>query len=148
MEGGVVHFFSGFAGEFVFFCVVELEGGGFEFEVIEREMSGEGEAAARRGDEGARGHRNHGGAGVAGLDLETMPEGVGDLAEFALRDEVEIEEDEGEITIAEEEIGGLDRLLSFMTTDPDEVAALSSAIRGGIERVAAIDESEWEVSIF
>ena len=41
-------------------------------------------------DEGARGHGDEGGAGVAGLDFETMPEGGGDLAEFALGDEVEI----------------------------------------------------------
>lgn len=59
--------------------------------MIEGKSTGEGEASMRGGDEGSRGHGDKGGAGVAGLDFEAVPEGGGDLAEFAFGDEVEIE---------------------------------------------------------
>ena len=102
---------------------MELEGGLGEFEVIEGEASAEGETTMWRGHEGARGHRDEGGSGVAGLDFEPMPESGGDLTELALGDEVEIENDEWEIAVAQEEVGALEGLLGFGAAEPDEVAA-------------------------
>lgn len=125
---------------------MELEGGLGEFEVIEGEASAEGETTMRRGHEGARGHRDEGGSGVAGLDFEPMPESGGDLTELALGDEVEIEDDEREISVAQEQVGTLERLLGFGAAEPDEVVAFFVPIRSGIEGVATIDESEGEVA--
>jgi hypothetical protein len=77
-----------------------------------------------------------------------MPEGIGDLPEFALGDEVEVEQDEGEISVAREEAGALDRLLGFGATDPHEASAFRASVGGGIEGVASIDESDGEVAFF
>jgi hypothetical protein len=110
--------------------------------MVEGEAAGEGEAPVWSGNEGARGHGDEGGAGVAGLDFEAMPESGGDLPEFAFGDEVEIEKDEGEVSIAEEEVGALEGLLGFGTAEPDEVAAFFVAVGGGVEGIAAIDEGE------
>lgn len=134
--------------ELLFFSVLELEARGGEFEVVEVEVSGEGEAAVWGGDDRARGHGDEGSAGVAGLDLEAMPEGGGDLAEFALGDEVEVEENEREVAVAEEEVGAFEGLFDFGAAEPDEVAALGIAVGGGVEGVAAIDEGEGEVAFF
>ncbi|MFT6181899.1 MAG: hypothetical protein ACJA1W_004266, partial [Akkermansiaceae bacterium] len=116
--------------------------------MVEGEAAGEGEAPVWSGNEGARGHGDEGGAGVAGLDFEAMPESGGDLPEFAFGDEVEIEKDEGEVSIAEEEVGALEGLLGFGTAEPDEVAAFFVAVGGGVEGIAAIDEGEREVALF
>lgn len=77
-----------------------------------------------------------------------MPEVVGDLAEFAFTDEVEIEEDEGEVAIAQEEIDALEGLLGFMAAEPEEETALFVAVGGGIEGIASIDEGDGEVAWF
>lgn len=116
--------------------------------MIETEATGEGEAAVRSGDEGARSQGDEGRAGVARLNFEAMPEGVGDLAEFAFGDEVEIEEDEGEVPIAEEKVGAFEGLLGLGAAEPDEVAALGVAVRAGVEGVSAIDEGEGESAFF
>lgn len=77
-----------------------------------------------------------------------MPEVGGDLAEFAFADEVEVEEDEGEVAIAQEEIDALEGLLGLMAAEPEEATALLVAVGGGIEVVAAIDEGDGEVAWF
>ena len=77
-----------------------------------------------------------------------MPEVGGDLAEFAFADEVEVEEDEGEVTIAQEEVGALEGLRGFVAAEPDEVAAWFVAVGSGVEGVAAIDEGDGEVTGF
>lgn len=130
------------------FGLVELEGGLGELQMIERKASVEGEPTMRGGHEGTRGHRNEGGSGIAGLDFEAMPESGGDLAQFAFGDEMEIKEDEREISVTQEEIGALEGLLGFGTAEPDEMAAFFISIRGGIEAVAPIDKGEREVAFF
>lgn len=67
------------AGKLAAFGLMELEDGLGEFEVIERKAATEGESTIRCGHEGARGHCDKGGSGVAGLDFEAMPESGGDL---------------------------------------------------------------------
>ena len=127
---------------------MELEGGRFELEVVERKSPGEGEAAVRGWDEWAGGQGNESGPGVAGLNFKAMPKSRGDLAELTFGDKVEVEEDEGEVSVAEEEVGALDRLLGFRAANPDEAAAFFVTVRGGVEGVAAIDESEGEIAFF
>ena len=117
-----------------------------EFEVIEGEVSVEDEATVRAGNEGARGHGEEGGSGVAGLGFEAVPEVGGDLAEFAFADEVEIEQDEGEVAITEEEVDALEGFLGFVAAKPDESAALLVAVGGWIEMIASIDEGDGEVA--
>lgn len=147
VEGGVVHRL-GLSCQLLAFCVVELEGGRFELEVVERESSGEGEAAVRGWDEWARGHGNESGPRVAGLNFKAMPKSGGDLAELTFGDKVEVEEDEGEVSVAEEKVGALDRLLGFRAANPDEAAAFFVTVRGRVEGVASIDESEGEIAFF
>ena len=77
-----------------------------------------------------------------------MPERRRDLPEFAFRGEVEIKKDEWEVAITQEKIGALQRLFSFGATQPDEAAATSITIGGGVEGVAPIDEREREVTFF
>ena len=77
-----------------------------------------------------------------------MPESGGDLAEFALGDEVKIEDDQGKVSVAEEEVGALEGLLGFGAAKPDEVTTLFVSVRGGIEGVATINEDEGEVALF
>ena len=116
--------------------------------MVEREPTGKGEATVRSGHDLARGHGDEGGTRFAGLDFKAMPEGCGDLAEFAFGDEVEVEEDEGEVSISKEEVGALDGLLGFGTTDPDETAAFFVAVRSGVETVSSIDEGEGQIAFF
>ena len=125
---------------------MELERGFGEFEVIESETSTEGEAAVRGGHESARGHRNQGGSGVAGLDFEAMPESGGDLAEFALGNEMKIEEDEWEIAVAQEEVGALEGLFDLGATKPNEVAAFFVPVRSGVESISPINEGERQIT--
>ena len=132
----------GLTGELLFVGLLELQGGRFELEVIEAEAAAKGDASVRCGDERSWGHGDEGSSGVAGLDFEAMPEGGGDLAELALGDEVEIKKNEGEVAVAEEEIGAFKGLLGFGAAEPDEVAACGIAVRGGVEGVVAIDEGD------
>ena len=127
---------------------MKLENGRFQFEMVERETSGESEASVRGRHDLARGHGDKGGTRLTGLDFEAMPESGGDLTEFAFGNEMEVEKDEGEVSIAEEEVGALDRLLGFRTTDPDETAAFFITVRSGVETVASIDEGEGQIAFF
>lgn len=124
--------------------VLDLERWRGELEVVGGESSGEGESSFWGRDEGARGEGDEGGSGFAGLDLEAMPEGGGDLAELAVRGEVEVEENEGQVAIAEEEVGALQGLGGLGAAKPDEAAAEFVAVGGGVEGVASVDEDERE----
>lgn len=105
-------------------------------------------ALVRGGDEGARGEGDEAGAGFAGLGFKAIPSVLGDLAEFAFASEMEVEDDDGEITVAEEEVGALDGLLDFGAANPEELAALFITVGGGIEAVLAVDEGDGEVLLF
>lgn len=61
---------------------------------------------------------------------------------------MEIKEDEREVSVTQEEIGAFEGLFGFGTAEPDEVAAFFVPVRGGVEGVATIDESEREVAFF
>ncbi len=123
-----------------------MESGFGEFEVIEGEASAEGESTMWRGHEGAWGHGDECGARVASLNLEAMPESGGDLSQFAFGGEVEVEEDEREIAIAQQEVGALEGLLGFGAAEPNEVTAFFVPVRSGIEGVAPVDKSERKVA--
>jgi hypothetical protein len=82
-------------------CEGERERGRGDFEVFQGEATGEGEAAVWSGDQGSRGQGDEGSSGLAGLDFEPMPSGGWGLAEFAFTGEVEVEEDEREVAVAE-----------------------------------------------
>ena len=145
VEGGVAHRL-GLSCQLLAFCVVELEGGRFELEVVERKSPGEGEAAVRGWDEWAGGQGNESGPGVAGLNFKAMPKSRGDLAELTFGDKVEVEEDEGEVSVAEEEVGALDCLHRFPAPDPAEASAFFRAVGCRIKGIATIDERKGEIS--
>lgn len=84
---------------------------------------------------------------MAGLDFEARPMGGGDLAEFAFADEVEVEEDEGEISVVGEEVGGLEGLGDVVATDPEEASAFLGGVGSWVEGILAIDEGEGEGSV-
>jgi hypothetical protein len=117
-------------------------------EVIEGKAITQRESFVRGRHEGAWSQGDEGGAGIAGLDFESMPERRGNLPELAFRSEVEIEKNEREVAIAQKQIGTLQGLFGFGTTKPDEASATSIAVGGGIEGVAAVDEGEREVALF
>lgn len=75
-----------------------------------------------------------------------MPEVGGDLAELAFADEVEVEKDEGEVAIAQEEVGALEGLRGFVAAEPDEAAALFVGVGSGVKGVASIDEGDGKVA--
>ena len=77
-----------------------LEARSFDLEVVEGEVSGESQTLVGRGDERVGRYGGKGTAGFAGLDLEAVPERVGDLAERAFGDEMEVEKDKRNIAVA------------------------------------------------
>jgi len=126
--------------------VFEAETGWGEFEVIEGESPLEDETLMGRRHEWTWSQGDKGGSGIAGLGFESMPEIAGDLPEFAFADEVQIEEDEREVSVSQQKVGTLEGLLGLVAADPDELAAALIGVGRGVESVAAIDEGEGEVA--
>jgi hypothetical protein len=95
--------------------------GSGEVEVVEGEGGGEGEAEMGVGDDfRGGGEGEEGGAGFFGEGAEAMPGAGGDALEFVEGVKLEVEEDEGEVAVAEEEVGGLDGLGGVVAADPEE----------------------------
>ncbi len=114
--------------------------------MIETEIPGEGESLFDRGEKRLWSKCQQGGATLVGLVSQAMPGGHGKAFEFASRSEMEIEQDEREIAVAEEEIGTLDGLGNLAATDPEELAAFEVAVRAGVEGIASVDEGEGEIA--
>lgn len=128
-------------------CEGEREQGRGDFEVCQGEATGEGEATVRIGDEGPRGQGDEGSSGLAGLDFEPMPRGGWGLAEFAFGGEVEVEEDEWEVAVAEQKVGAMKGLPGARAAEPDEVLAAGVAVGGGVEAILPVDQHEGEVAL-
>lgn len=85
---------------------------------------------------------------VGGLDgpLETIPVRAGDAAEVGRGGVAEIEDDEAEVGIAREEIGGLEgegrRSGIGRTTDPEKMGEEIGRKRIGIEGVGGVDQAD------
>lgn len=62
-------------------------------------------------DERVRSEGEKRGAGAFGKGAEAIPGGGGDLAEFGKGGEAAVEEDEGNVAVAQEEVGGLEGFL-------------------------------------
>ena len=132
-----------------------FEGVGLEFgvelgaklvEVGEGEGVLEAVAGGGCGDEGLGGEGEKGGAGAFGKGAEAIPRGGGDGAELVEGGEGAVEEDEGNIAVAQEEVGGLEGFLGVGGSEPEEGA--TRMIGGGVEAVARIDEGEGELAGF
>jgi hypothetical protein len=108
----------------------------------EVEGGGEGEVLGGGGDEGAGGEGEEGGAGLTGEVAEAVPRGGGDVVEFDGGGELEIEDEEGEVAVAEEEVGATEGFVGVVAADPEEAGAGGGAVGGGVEGVAAVDEGE------
>jgi hypothetical protein len=119
---------------------VEELGAG-EVEVVEGEGGGEGEAEVGVGDNfWGGGEGEEGGTGFFGEGAEAVPGAGGDALEFAEGVELEVEEDEGEVAVAEEEVGGFDGLDGVVAADPEKM--VKGAMRLRVERIVAIDQSK------
>lgn len=73
---------------------------------IEREMPGQAQLKISIGDHVAGSQSDKDGARLLGQVMEAKPGLVGDLFQSAMRQQLEIENDQGQITIPEEKIGG------------------------------------------
>jgi len=123
--------------------------GGEEFgagkvEVVEGEWAGEGEAEGGTGNERGGGEGEEGSVGGFGELAEPVPGGAGDAAKLAGGECGEIEEDDGEVAVAEQEVGGAEGLGGVVATQPEESGAFLGGEGGGVEAVAGVDEDEWE----
>ena len=125
---------------------LKLQSRRLAFEVIETEIPGEGESLFDRGEKRLWSKREQGGATFACLVSQAMPGGHGKAFEFAGRSEMEIEQDDREIAVAEEEVSALDGLGNLAATDPEELPAFEVAVRAGVEGITSVDEGEWEIA--
>ena len=72
--------------------------------------------------------------------LQAVPARRWNAAQFFHRIQHQIEDDEGEISVAQKKISGLDRFGRFFATDPKQVLQ-GGGINGlDIERIASINE--------
>lgn len=112
---------------------------------------GEGELEGGGGDEGAGGEGEEGGAGLTGEVAKAVPGGGGDGIEFGGGVELEVEDEEGEVAVAEEEVGAAEGFVGVVATDPEETGAGGGSVGGGVEGVAAVDQrkrwGDWGVVI-
>lgn len=69
-----------------------------------------------------------------------MPDRGRNASELSLGSEVEIQQHEREITIAEEEVGALDRLHRFPTADPEKATTFLRPIRTRIKGIPPINK--------
>lgn len=99
-----------------------------------------GEAKSGTGNErpGRKGEES--GAGTAGEVAQAVPGRGRDPAEFPKGVELEVEDDEREVAIAQEKIGTAKRFPAVLAAHPEEAGTGGGAIRGGIEGVVPIDE--------
>ena len=112
-------------------------------EVVEGEGVFQGEAEVGVGDDfWGGGEGEEGGAALFGEGAEAVPGAGGDAGEFGEGVELEVEDDEGEIAVAEEEVGGFDGFAGLTAAHPEDLLAELGAGCVGIEAVAAIDEDD------
>lgn len=115
-------------------------------EVVEGEGVFEAVAGGGGGDERLGGEGEKGGAGAFGKSSEAIPRGGGDGAEFGEGREGAVEEDEGDVAVAQEEVGCLEGFLGVGGAKPEERAL--GLIGGRVEAVAGIDKGEGEFAGF
>ena len=76
-----------------------------EIEMLEIELAGEAEAQRRPGDEWRGSKRDEGAAARFRELTQAMPGGGGDASQFACGKRREVEQDEGQVAIAQEQVG-------------------------------------------
>ncbi len=97
-------------------------------QIRKREGGAEGELEGGTGDEMPGREDEEGGAGLSGEVAEAVPGGGGDFAEFFEGVELEIEDEEGKVAVAEEKVGAAERLFGVVATDPKQAGASSGAV--------------------
>ena len=85
---------------------------------------------------------DEGGGGLFGQIAQAEPGGAGDLVELFGFVELQIHEDEREVAVAQEEIGGLDGLGGLAAAHPEELLTEFAAGCSGIEGIAPIDQDD------
>ena len=123
------------------------EFGAGEVEVVEGDGVSEGEAESGAGDERRGGEGEEGDVGGFGELAEAVPRGVRDAAELSGGQRGEIEEDEGEVAVAQQEIGGAEGLGGIAATKPEEAGAFLGGEGGGVEAVAGVDQCQRGVGL-
>ena len=121
--------------------------GAGEVEVPEGELAGEREPQGGAGDEGSGGEGEQGAAAGFRQLAEAVPGGGGDAAQLAGGEGGEIEQDEGQVAVAQQQVGGLHGLRGFAAAQPEQAGAFVGGEGGGIEAVAGVDEDEGGLRI-
>jgi len=115
--------------------------GAREIEGIERQTRRKREPEIRAGDEREGRKDQDAGGGIAGELLEPPPGRGGQAAKFTHREAGEIEENEWEIAIAEQKIGGFQKRERIAAADPEEAGTGFGRMGCGI-KVVRIDEDD------
>ena len=103
------------------------------------------DAVLGAGDHEKWGGNEAGDVALGGDALETVPSSVGDFFEIGAEAAAEIEEDDGEVAVAQDEIGGLEELGGVATADPEDVGEEGGIEGLGVEAVRGIDEGDGAV---
>lgn len=102
-----------------------------------------GEARAGAGNERAWAEDDDG--CVVGFNrlFKSVPGAVWDFPELGEWEGEQVNDDAGQVAIAEDEIGGLDGLLRSLAADPEQLRAFVWREGCGIEGVPTIDQGEF-----
>ena len=113
----------------------------FDLQIREPKHITDRELQRSAGEERAGGEDEEGGAGLFGEVAEAVPGGGREDpgTEFAQGDELEIEDEKGEVAVAEEEVGTGEGLGRRVAADPEEAGAGLRAVGGGVEGVRGVD---------
>src|SRR5262245_41228790 len=90
-------------------------------------------------DHRARGQRQQNGGLMFDKALETIPDRGWSLAQLAQGIEGQIEQDQWQISIAQQQIGSFERFGGFLAADPEQARKIDIQ-SGGIEAIASIDQ--------
>ncbi len=116
--------------------------GAGETERGERGGRGQDETRGHGGDDRGRTQHEHRGGLRLGGETETVPEGGRLLAQRARGDAAEVEDDDGVIAVADEDIDAAQRFGEGAGADPDEMAEMVRGMIGGGETVGGVDEGD------
>lgn len=111
-------------------------------EVLEREGIGEDELQGGAGEEGARREDEQCRSGLLGQVAQAVPGRRGNPAEFGERGELEVEDEEGEVAIAQKEVRATEALRDLAAANPQKALTGVGAVRGGVEGVISVDQGK------
>jgi hypothetical protein len=110
------------------------------FEVGERALLRLKPPPGGTGDDFAGGENGGGGVSTLGEHAQAVPDAGGQAQKLALREQSQVEQHGGQVSIPQQEVGGADGLGGFAAADPEEVLEIGGIEAGGIKGVRPIDE--------